>query len=70
MGKVSSAGKMRIQTLHDQVYGEFICLLFAPKVKIRDLGQLRWHLFKKNKAEAEKLPPTKAALKEHILCMG
>ena len=46
---------------------EFVCLLFAPKVKIRDLGQLRWHLFKKNKAEAEKLPPTKAALKEHIL---
>ena len=36
-------------------------------VKIRDLGQLRWHLFRKNKVEAKKLPATKAALKEHIL---
>ena len=38
---------------------EFICLLFAPRVNIKDLGQLRWHLFKKNKAEAEteKLTP-------------
>jgi len=36
---------------------EFVCLLFAPRVNIKDLGQLRWHLFKKNKAEVEKLPP-------------
>lgn len=45
---------------------EFVCLLFAPKLNIKDVGQLRWHLFKK-KVEAEKLPPTKAALTEHIL---
>ena len=36
---------------------EFVCLLSAPRVNIKDLGQLRWHLFKKSKAEVEKLPP-------------
>ena len=46
---------------------EFVCSLFEPRMNIKDLGHLRWHLFKRNKAEAEKLPPTKAALKEHIL---
>jgi len=38
---------------------KFVCLLFAPRVTIKDLGQLRWHLFRKNKAETEKLPPQK-----------
>ena len=46
---------------------EFVCLLFAPRLGIKTVGELRWHLFKKNQAEAEKLPPTKASLKEHIL---
>lgn len=46
---------------------EFVCLLFAPKINIKDVGELRWHLFRKNQAETEKLPPTKAALNQHIL---
>lgn len=46
---------------------EIVCLLFAPKINIKDIGELRWHLFRKNQAEAEKLPPTKAALNQHIL---
>jgi hypothetical protein len=29
--------------------------------------KLRWYLFKKNQREAEKLPPTRGALQQHIL---
>ena len=46
---------------------EFVCSLFAPRLDFKDIGKLGWYLFKKNRAEAEKLPPTKAALKQHIL---
>ena len=46
---------------HSRIRGIWLCSIFAPKMNIKNLGHLRWHLFKK--AETEKLPPTKAVLK-------
>lgn len=46
---------------------EFVCALYAPLGKFKDIGKLRWHLFKRKHAESEKLPPTKSALKHHLL---
>ena len=36
-------------------------------VQIDDIPELRWHLFCKNLAESDKLPPTLGALKQHVL---
>ena len=46
---------------------EYVCRLYSPKSTTRDIGKLRWHLFVRSQAEAEKLPPTKEALRLHIL---
>ena len=46
----------------------FVCQDYCPSgVNISDLGDLRWHLFCKHMAESERLPPTSAALDQHIL---
>ena len=45
----------------------YICQLYLPGTNSEDPGSVRWLLFNKNQAECEKLPPTKAALLEHIL---
>ena len=34
---------------------------------VKDIGDLRWFLFSKHSVDAEKLPPTWGALKQHIL---
>ena len=47
---------------------EFVCLLYRQKgSKGIDLPNLRWELFTASQVEAQKLPPTKAALLQHIL---
>ena len=45
----------------------FVCSRYCPKgVHITSIPDLRWHLFCKQLAESNKLPPTLGALKEHI----
>ena len=46
---------------------EFVCHLYSPGTKCKQVGELRWKIFKRNQAEAERLPPTSAALYQHIL---
>jgi len=46
---------------------DFVCKMYPPKTKETDVGKLRWHIFKHSQGEAEKLPPTKDALRYHIL---
>ena len=46
----------------------FVCAAYSPKgINIKSIPELRWHLFCKNRAESDKLPPTPGALKQHIL---
>ena len=45
----------------------FVCSRYCPKgVHITSIPDLRWHLFCKQLAESNKLPPTLDALEEHI----
>lgn len=39
---------------------EFVCRLYAAKSEMTKVKDLRWELFRKNQAEASKLPPTQA----------
>lgn len=43
----------------------YVCQLYLPGTELCDISQLRWRMFKKSFAEAEKLPPTKGALAQH-----
>ncbi len=47
---------------------EFVSCLYKQKgSRTKELAALRWELFKTSQAEADRLPPTKAALTQHIL---
>ena len=46
---------------------EYVCCLYQPKSKETSVSKVRWNVFKHVQAEAEKLPPTPAALRQHIL---
>ena len=55
------------EDLHSTL-AKFVCTVYSPKgIKIDNIPGLRWHLFCKNMAESEKLPPTLGALKQHVL---
>ena len=46
---------------------KFVCSVYCPKgVVITSIPELRWHLFCKQLAESNRLPPTLGALDEHI----
>ena len=46
---------------------KFVCSRYCPKgIHITSIPDLRWHLFCKQLAESNKLPPTLGALEEHI----
>ena len=46
---------------------KFVCSLYCPKSSgIVTIPQCRWYLFSQKHAEGEKLPPTRATLREHI----
>ena len=45
---------------------KFICKLYAPSTKAKDLYELRWQLFSKRQADGENLPPTQESLKQVI----
>ncbi len=46
----------------------FVCSAYCPKgVNISSIPELRWHLFCKNMAENDRLPPTVGALRQHIM---
>ena len=70
---VLSALQMLSQTsevTEDQLctLAKFVCAAYLPKeVYIDTIPELRWYLFCKHMAESDKLPPTCAALKEHVL---
>jgi len=50
-----------------ETLASFVCLAYCPKgIQIASIPDLRWHLFCKNLAESNKLPPTTGALEEHI----
>ena len=46
---------------------EFVCRLYCPRSNVVSIAMIRWQMFRKSQAEAEKLPPTQAALRNHIL---
>ena len=43
----------------------FVCLLY-DSITIKNVKDLRWHLYSRKQAEGENLPPTMGALTEHI----
>lgn len=46
----------------------FVCVAYSPKgIYIKTISELRWHLFCKHMAESDRLPPTYAALRQHVL---
>jgi len=46
----------------------FVCSAYCPNgVNISNIPELRWHLFCKNMAENDRLPPTVGALRQHIM---
>jgi len=49
------------------LFQEFVCHLYQPKSKETSVSEVRWNVFKHVQAEAEKLPPTPATLRQHIL---
>ncbi len=54
------------QEVKDQL-AKFVCSRYCQKgVRIVSIPNLRWHLFCKQLAESNKLPPTLGALEEHI----
>ena len=40
----------------------YVCLLYQPDTALVTVNELRWCIFQRKQAEAERLPPTKAAL--------
>ena len=46
---------------------KLVCLLYFPGTHISSVKEHRWFLFQRKQAESERLPPTKAALKQAIL---
>ena len=46
---------------------KLVCLLYFPGTQISSVKEHRWFLFRRKQAEFERLPPTKAALKQAIL---
>ena len=42
----------------------FVCQLYESSTTVVDVGDLRWKLFTNRQLEAQKLPPTRAALHE------
>ena len=37
---------------------KFICQLYQPGTDISQVKELRWHMFRKNQAESDRLPTT------------
>jgi len=46
---------------------EFVCRLYQPTMEETSVSRVRWNMFRQSQAEAERLPPTPAALHQHIL---
>ena len=64
----SNLGTVRQPSVEDNaLFEEFVCRLYQPKTKENRLSRLRWNMFKQSQAEAERLPPTSGALRQHIL---
>ena len=40
----------------------YVCLLYQPDTTLVTVNELWWWIFRRKQAEAERLPPTKAAL--------
>ena len=46
----------------------FVCAVYCKKgIQIRNITELRWHIFCKYMADSDKLPPTVGVLKHHIM---
>ena len=66
LGKICENDYMSEET--ESILEKFVCSAYSPKgVNITLLPDLRWHLFCKNMAESERLAPTVAALRQHIM---
>ena len=46
---------------------KLVCRLYVPNTPVKTLRELRWSLFRKKKAQSEKLPLTQAAIREAIM---
>lgn len=63
--KLPEEGDLTLEVKNE--LAKFVCLKYCPKgVCITTIPYLRWHLFCKQLAESNKLPPTLGALEEHI----
>ena len=40
----------------------YVCLLYQPDTTLVTVNELRWCIFRSKQVEAERLPPSKAAL--------
>jgi hypothetical protein len=68
IGAFGNLGKGKQPSSEDnKLLEEFVCRLYQPKTKETSVSQVRWNMFKQNQAEAERLPPTLAALHQHTL---
>ena len=55
----------RQAVLEDQIVRQlehYVCLLYQPDTTLVTVNELRWWMFQRKQAKAERLPPTKAAL--------
>ena len=63
---VSTEAEVTETMLH--TLASFVCAAHTPHgIYIKTISELRWHLFCKHMAENYKLPPTLAALRQHVL---
>ena len=45
---------------------EYVCQLYQPSTTISRLNELRWWMFRREQAESNKLPPSKAAFLQSV----
>ena len=56
---------LRLSENDHRLMEDFLCQLYQSKTQECHLTKLRWNIFRQSQADAEKLPPTPAALRHH-----
>ena len=47
------------------VLEEFTCCLYVPKTEIKEVNNLRYHMFRTKNIQSSQLPPCQYCLKQH-----
>ena len=48
-------------------FEEYVCQLYQPRTKEKEVARLRWTMIKRSQAAAERIPPTASAFQQHVL---